>query len=55
LLGRALQSQLHGVRADDPLTLAIVLSALAIAGIAAIWRPARRAASTDPMVALREE
>jgi ABC-type antimicrobial peptide transport system permease subunit len=53
--GRALASQLYGVRWIDPMSLAgtsIVL--LAAAGVAALF-PARRAATIDPVQALRAE
>ncbi len=52
---RLLHSFLFGVSAYDPLTLSIaVLFVLALA-IAASWLPAYRAASVDPMKALRAE
>ncbi|MBI3681918.1 MAG: hypothetical protein HY235_16170 [Acidobacteria bacterium] len=53
--GRLLETQLYGVRAMDPLTLALSALAFAATGLAAIWRPARRAARTDPAIVLREE
>ncbi len=53
--GRLLESQLFGVTARDPLTLATAVVAFAGAGLAAIWWPARRAATTDPALALRAE
>ena len=53
--GRVLESQLFGVTARDPLTLAVAVLAFAGAGLAAIWWPARRAATTDPALALRAE
>ena len=53
--GRLLESQLFGVTARDPLTLAAAVVAFACAGLLAIWWPARRAASTDPALALRAE
>jgi ABC-type antimicrobial peptide transport system permease subunit len=54
-LSRLLTSQLYGVKPGDPLTLAacVLLTALMVALAAAI--PARRAASVDPMKALRSE
>jgi putative ABC transport system permease protein len=52
---RVLSSQLFGVAAHDPLTLAIVVAVVALAGAAACLFPARRAASVSPMVALRYE
>ena len=52
---RLLHSLLFGVSAFDPLTLsAAVLGVLALA-IAASWLPAYRAASVDPMKALRAD
>ena len=53
--GRLLESQLFGVTARDPLTLAAAVTAFAGAGLLAIWWPARRAATTDPSLALRAE
>ncbi len=55
LLARLIRSQLFGVSAADPLTLvAVVLNMLFVALVAAAV-PARRAASVDPVVALRSE
>jgi predicted permease len=53
--GRLIESQLFGVTARDPIALAAAMAAFAIAGMFAIWWPARRAASTDPAIALRAE
>jgi putative ABC transport system permease protein len=53
--GRLIESQLVGITPRDPLTLAVAVSAFAIAGFASIWWPSRRAARTDPAVALRLE
>ena len=53
--GRLLESQLFGVTSRDPLTLAGAVAAFACAGLLAIWWPARRAATTDPALALRAE
>jgi ABC-type antimicrobial peptide transport system permease subunit len=53
LAARALGTQLFGVRAFDPVTLAGALLVLTITGIAASLLPARRATRVDPMTALR--
>lgn len=47
--------QLFGVGPFDPVTLAGVAALLAVTGVAACYLPARRAAGTDPLVALRQE
>jgi putative ABC transport system permease protein len=52
---RLLRSQLFGVEAGDPLAYAAVVSLLAIVTLLACYVPARRAASVDPMIALRQE
>jgi putative ABC transport system permease protein len=54
-LTRALSSLLHGVSASDPATL--LGSAFALSAVAAVatYLPARRAASVDPIAALRSE
>ncbi len=46
---------LFGVAPDDPLTFAAVALLLLAVTLAAAYRPARRAARTDPMEALRSE
>jgi putative ABC transport system permease protein len=55
LLTNLMKSLLFGVAASDPLTY--VTTALLLTGVAllACWIPARRAARTDPMEALRYE
>jgi ABC-type antimicrobial peptide transport system permease subunit len=52
---RLVQSMLYGVTAFDPLTLAITILLLVVAALSAALPPALRAASVDPMVALRAE
>ena len=54
-LGRLIGTQLVGVTAYDPPTLAATTLLLTITAALACWVPARRAARVDPMVALRYE
>ena len=48
-------SVLFGVRPLDPLSIAVAIAVLSFAIAVAAWLPARRAASVDPMQALRTE
>jgi putative ABC transport system permease protein len=50
---RVIANQLWGVSPRDPLTLGAAVTVVALAGLAACYFPARRAAKVDPMVALR--
>ncbi|MET0619992.1 MAG: ABC transporter permease [Thermoanaerobaculia bacterium] len=52
---RVLSSFLYGIGATDPATYAAVALLLAACAALACWIPARRAASIDPMRALRAE
>jgi putative ABC transport system permease protein len=52
---RLLQSLLLGVGPMDPPTFAAVGAVLGLVGLLACAIPARRAASVDPVVALRHE
>ena len=52
---RLAASQLFGLSAFDPATVAAATLALVAVALAAGFLPARRAADTDPMVALRHE
>ena len=54
-LGFVLRSQLFGVGSVDPPSLFGVICVLGATAFLACWLPARRAAATDPMVALRDE
>jgi putative ABC transport system permease protein len=54
-VGRALSSVLFGVRPWDPITLLAVLGTLGFAAILAHWVPARRAATINPIEALRHD
>jgi len=51
---RAMESQLYGIGAMDPLVLASVAGVLFVVAVAACAVPARRAARIDPVVALNE-
>ena len=54
-VGTVLARVLYGVTPTDPVTFASVFVLLAGASLLASYLPARRAASTDPMVVLRTE
>ncbi|MBI3886375.1 MAG: ABC transporter permease [Opitutae bacterium] len=53
--GRLIASQLYHVSPFDAPALATACAAPVALALAALWLPARRAARTDPMVALRTE
>ena len=55
VLTRWMGSLLVGVPPTDPATFASVAAVLAAAALLACWIPARVAARTDPMTALRSE
>jgi putative ABC transport system permease protein len=55
LLARFAASLLYGVSAGDPMTYASTAAILLLAGAAAAFVPARRAARVDPLAALRQE
>jgi predicted permease len=52
---RVIQAFLFGVGRHDPMTILSVCALLAVSGLLAAMIPARRAASIDPMQALRTE
>ncbi|MGC1297002.1 MAG: ABC transporter permease [Alloacidobacterium sp.] len=54
-MGRLIASMLYGLKSYDPLTLSGAALFLGIIALAASWIPARRAASVDPIKALRHE
>ena len=53
--GRLISAQLYGVTGWDPMALSIAIAALAVCAFVAAIIPALRAASIDPMRALRTE
>jgi len=55
LLGQAMASILYGVKPWDPVSIAFTVGTLGIAAIAAHWAPARRAATVNPIDALRHD
>jgi putative ABC transport system permease protein len=54
-IGEMLQSQLFGLQPFDSWTIIAMSFLIALSGLIATWWPARRAAGTDPILALREE
>jgi putative ABC transport system permease protein len=54
-VGKLIQSQLYGVGPADPVTFGSIALLVVLVGIAASLAPARRAASVDPVKALRSE
>jgi putative ABC transport system permease protein len=53
-VSRAIASFLYGVGTYDPITLVACALVLGASAVIACWLPARRAATVDPMIALRE-
>jgi putative ABC transport system permease protein len=54
-LTRVLASYLFGVPPTDPATFAAAAAGLALVSLAAVWLPARRAATVQPVEALRAD
>jgi predicted permease len=54
-LGRFITGMLYGVEPTDPLTFAVLAAVMALVTLAACYIPARRAASLDPTLALRQD
>ena len=52
---RLISAKLFGVRAADPVTLAVAILVMVSVAAVASFLPARRAAAVDPMMALRHE
>lgn len=52
---RFLSFLLYGTSPLDPATFAVVVALFAVVTLVAAWAPARRAASVEPLVALRED
>jgi ABC-type antimicrobial peptide transport system permease subunit len=55
LAGRAIQKLLFGIQGIDPPVILIVTGLFLLSAVTAAFVPARRAASVDPMQALRSE
>ena len=53
--GRAASTMLFGLQPYDPISIISAIALLAVVALAASYAPARRAASVDPMEALRAE
>jgi ABC-type antimicrobial peptide transport system permease subunit len=55
LLGRIARSQLYGIAPNDPYTIAIAILIFMAIGAAATRLPAKRAASLDPVQAIKQD
>jgi putative ABC transport system permease protein len=54
-LGRYIEGELYGVTPTDFLTYLVVTAAVTLTVALACWRPARKAATVDPVVVLRQD
>ncbi len=54
-LTRLIASLLFGITPRDPFVFVVVPALLVVVAISAVWLPARRASSTDPIQSLRSE
>ena len=52
---RLMRGVLFGVTPTDPITYAVSAVAVIVAGLAATYRPVRRASRVDPLIALRHD
>ncbi len=55
LLSRFLQNLLFGIGTADAPTYVVIVALLLVVALAACWWPARRAATVDPLIAIRSE
>jgi ABC-type antimicrobial peptide transport system permease subunit len=55
IVTRLMGSLLFGIGPSDPLTFSLAAVTLVVAGLIATLIPARRAATVDPVLALRNE
>lgn len=54
-LTRYVRSMIFGVELNDPLSIALAVTAMLLVSLTASWIPARRASRVDPVTALRTE
>ena len=52
---RAIRSQLYGVSSADPVSYLVAALLIGLVALAACWLPARRAAATSPLTAMKAE
>jgi ABC-type lipoprotein release transport system permease subunit len=55
IAAKAIEAMLFDVSARDPMTIVAVIALLVVTALTASSIPALRAASVDPLVALRDE